>query len=210
MPSPIDETTVAAPGTLAGRPQFKVPGQPATNGARTWGVQNIEWSDDEVRLRHRFVCLPTSGYLSTEDTGQDAVDEPRRSADQAQTNDEPVRQSFVQDFNLKSPRDFTVPSVDCRKQQSKALNGDPTFTVTQSQLMKIVRRACHDVTSTSPQSCSTSSSPPVGQRPPNPSDDSGDDKDGKKPERRGSERSRLLSPPPNRSESTACPQPWKK
>jgi len=26
----INETTVAAPGTLAGRPQFKVPGQPAT------------------------------------------------------------------------------------------------------------------------------------------------------------------------------------
>jgi len=29
-PSPINETTVAAPGTLAGCPQFRVPGQPAT------------------------------------------------------------------------------------------------------------------------------------------------------------------------------------
>ena len=75
------------------------------------------------------------------------MNEPQRSADQAQTYDEPVRQFLVQDFNLKSPRDFTVPSVDCREQQAKALNGDPTFTVTQSQLMEIVRRACHDVTS---------------------------------------------------------------
>ena len=77
------------------------------------------------------------------------MNERQRSVDQAQTYDEPVRQILVQDFNLKSPRDFTVPSVDCRDQQAKALNGDPAFTVTQSQLMEIVRRACHDVTSTS-------------------------------------------------------------
>ena len=98
---------------------------------------------------HHAVCPPTSGYLSTGDTERDAVDEPQRPADRAQTSDEPARQSFVQDFSLKSPRDFTVPSVDSREQQVKALNGDPTFTVTQSQLMEIERRACHDVTATS-------------------------------------------------------------
>jgi len=77
------------------------------------------------------------------------VDEPQRSADQAQTRDEPVRQSFVQDFSFMLTRDFTVRSVDCREQQTKALNGDPTFTVMQSQLMEIARRACHDVPATS-------------------------------------------------------------
>ena len=77
------------------------------------------------------------------------MNERQRSVDQAQTYDEPVRQILVQDFNLKSPRDFTVPSVDSREQQVKALNGDPTFIVTQSQLMEIERLACHDVTATS-------------------------------------------------------------
>ena len=41
---PTTEMTVADPGTVAGHPQLKAPGQHATNGARTWGVSNGVWS----------------------------------------------------------------------------------------------------------------------------------------------------------------------
>jgi len=75
-PCSINEITVAVPGTLAGHPQFKVPGQHATNGARTCGESSGAWMDDEVWLKERADVPRTSGYFSTEDMEQDTVAEP--------------------------------------------------------------------------------------------------------------------------------------
>jgi len=61
------EMTVADSGALAGHPQLKAPGQHAINSARTWGVSNGAWSDDEVWLKNCAVCPRRSGYLSVED-----------------------------------------------------------------------------------------------------------------------------------------------
>ena len=105
--------------------------------------------DDEVWLKQRADIRRTSGYFSTEDMEQDTVDERRCLIDQAEMSDESAQQRVVQDFSLKSPADFTAPSTVRGEQHGKALNGDPTFTVTQNQLMEIVRRACSEVTTTS-------------------------------------------------------------
>jgi len=137
------EMTVADPDVLAGHPQLKAPGQHATNGARAWGVSNGAWSDDEVWLKDRAVCPRTSGYLSAED-----MKNPHRSADRAKMSEQTLPQRLAQQYNLKSTDDFTAPSTVFGEQQVKTIGGDPVLSVTQNQLMEIVRRACHELTAT--------------------------------------------------------------
>jgi len=136
------EVTVAYPGALAGHPQLKAPGQHATNGARTWGVSNGAWSDDEVwLLKDRVVCPCTSGYLSAED-----MKNPHRSTDRDKASEQTLPQRLAQQYSLKSPDDFTASSTVYGEGQAKAIEGDPVLSVTQNQLMEIVRRACHELT----------------------------------------------------------------
>jgi len=137
------EMIVADPDALAGRPQFKAPGQQATNGARTWGVWNGAWSDDKVWLKDRAVCPRTSGYLAAED-----MKNPHCPTERAKISEQTLQQHLVQQYSLKSPDDFTAPSAVFREQQARTIAGDPVLCVTQNQLMEIVRRACHELTAT--------------------------------------------------------------
>jgi len=136
-------STVAVPDALAGHPQLNASGQHATNGARTWGVSIGAWSDDEVWMKDPAVCPRTSGYLSAENTK-----ESYRPTDRAQTSDETVKQCPVQHCILRSPEDFSAPLLVYGEQQATAIMDDPVLSVTQNQLMEIVRRACHEVTAT--------------------------------------------------------------
>jgi len=112
--------TIADPGAIAGHPQLKAPGQHATNGARTWGVSNDAWSDDEVWLKDRVVCPRTSGYLSAED-----MKDPHRSTDRAKMTEQTLPQRLAQQYSLKSPDDFTASSEVFGEQQPTTVGGDP-------------------------------------------------------------------------------------
>ena len=274
-------------------------------------MSNSVCSDNEIWLRHPTAHRRTSGYISAEDTVPKEV-EYHPSTDRGQPDRESAQQRSTEDRALKSRGDFIVPSM-VYGQQPKPLSGNPTFTMTQNQLMEIVRRACHEVTSTpsggipvhtkqlsyssphidadvdlqpaandqvesnesrvrgrpttprhsmepppartrvrwrspfadgdeffdareslsrsrsrSTMSCdrrSTSSktsdtmtssavymqtTPPGRWRPPNPSDDSGDNKDNEQPKRRGDGRQRSPSPPPDRYGSATTPQSYRK
>jgi len=73
---------------------------------------------------------------------------PHRSTDRAQTTEQTLPQRLAQQYSLKLPDDFTASSTVYGQGQAKAIGGDPVLSVTQNQLMEIVRRACHELTAT--------------------------------------------------------------
>jgi len=62
-------------------------------------------------------------------------------------------QRLAQQYSLKSPDDFTASSTIYGEGQAKAIGGNPILSVTQNQLMEIVRRACYKRTVTPFSDC---------------------------------------------------------
>ena len=140
---PIPEACKESHGQVKGNAEA---GVPATNGARCGAVSNSVCSDNEIWLRHPTAHRRTSGYISTEDTVLNEI-EYHCSTHRGQLDRETAQQRSIEDLALKSPADFIVPPT-VYGQPAKTLSNDRTFTVTQNQLMDIVRRACHEVTLT--------------------------------------------------------------
>jgi len=141
---PVTEACKESHGQVKGNAQA---GETATTGALQRGaMSNSACSDNEIWLIHPTAHRRTSGYILTEDTVPNEV-EYHRSTDRGQLDRESAQQRSTEDRALKLPADFIVPST-VYGQPPKPLSSDPTFTMTQNQLMQIVRRACHKITST--------------------------------------------------------------
>jgi len=73
---------------------------------------------------------------------------PHRSTDRDKASEQTLPERLAQQYSLKSPDDFTASSAVYGEGQAKAIGGDPVLSVTQNQLMEIMRRACHELTVT--------------------------------------------------------------